>query len=113
MKLSQISVESLKGVGAKIAEKLATLSIFTLEDLLFHLPSKYQDRSRIQPIGGLLHGQTAQVFGIIETSCITFGKRRSLVCKISDSTGILDIRLFFFSMFNVMDKPVSQVEPFP
>jgi len=98
MKLSQISVETLKGVGEKVAAKLAVLSITSLEDLLFHLPSKYQDRSRISPIGSLLHGQTAQVFGVIEAADIVFGKRRSLVCKISDSTGILDIRLFYFSM---------------
>ena len=98
MKLSQISVETLKGVGEKVAAKLALLSIFNLEDLIFHLPSKYQDRSRISPIGSLLHGQTAQVFGVIEAADIVFGKRRSLVCKISDSTGILDIRLFYFSM---------------
>ena len=98
MKLSQISVESLKGVGAKIAERLASLSIYNLEDLLFHLPSKYQDRSRIHPIGSLRHGQVVQVCGIIEAADIVFGKRRSLICKISDSTGILDIRLFYFSM---------------
>lgn len=97
MKLSHISVESLKGVGVKVAEKLATLSIYNLEDLLFHLPSKYQDRSRISPIGSLLHGQVAQVCGIVESADILFGKRRSLVCKISDSTGLLDIRLFYFS----------------
>ena len=98
MKLSQISVETLKGVGAKISEKLEKLSIFNLEDLLFHLPSKYQDRSRIHPIGSLIHGQTAQVFGVVEAADIVFGKRRSLVCKISDPSGILDIRLFYFSM---------------
>jgi ATP-dependent DNA helicase RecG len=98
LKLSQISVETLKGVGPKVAEKLALLSINNLEDLLFHLPSRYQDRSRIHPIGNLLHGQTAQVFGMIEAADIVFGKRRSLVCKISDASGILDIRLFYFSM---------------
>lgn len=98
MNLSQISVETLKGVGSKIAEKLAILSIINLEDLLFHLPSRYQDRSRIHPIGSLIHGQTAQVFGMIEAADIAFGKRRSLVCKISDASGILDIRLFYFSM---------------
>jgi len=98
MKLSQISVETLKGVGAKIAAKLANLSIINLEDLLFHLPSKYQDRSRIHPIGSLIHGQTAQVFGMVEAADILFGKRRSLVCKISDQSGILDIRMFYFSM---------------
>jgi len=98
LKLSQISVETLKGVGSKVAEKLAVLSIKNLEDLLFHLPYRYQDRSRIHPIGSLLHGQTAQVFGMIEAADIVFGKRRSLVCKISDASGILDIRLFYFSM---------------
>ncbi len=98
LKLSQISVETLKGVGPKVTEKLALLSINNLEDLLFHLPSRYQDRSRIHPIGSLLHGQTAQVFGMIETADVVFGKRRSLVCKISDASGILDIRLFYFSM---------------
>ena len=98
MKLSQMSVEMLKGVGEKIAAKLATLSIYTLEDLLFHLPYKYQDRSRINPIDSLIHGQTAQVFGQVEAADVVFGKRRSLVCKISDQSGILDIRLFYFSM---------------
>ena len=98
MLLSQISVESLKGVGAKVAEKLSALSISTVEDLLFHLPYKYQDRSKISPIGSLLHGQTAQVCGVIEKADVVFGKRRSLVCKVSDHTGILDIRLFYFSM---------------
>lgn len=98
MKLSEIPVETLKGVGAKVAEKLSQLSIFNLEDLLFHLPYKYQDRSKVVPIGSLLHGQTAQIFGVVEGADIVFGKRRSLVCKISDSTGIMDIRLFYFSM---------------
>ncbi|MFT6732696.1 MAG: ATP-dependent DNA helicase RecG [Polaribacter sp.] len=98
MKLSQISVETLKGVGVKVAEKLANLGIISIEDLLFHLPSRYQDRSRIHPIASLLHGQTAQVFGEVESADIVFGKKRSLICKISDGSGILDIRLFFFSM---------------
>ncbi|MGB0494709.1 MAG: ATP-dependent DNA helicase RecG [Kangiellaceae bacterium] len=98
MKLSQISVETLKGVGAKVAEKLNNLGIKSIEDLLFHLPTRYQDRSRIHPIASLLHGQTAQVFAEIECADIAFGKKRSLVCKVSDGTGTLDIRLFFFSM---------------
>ncbi len=96
--LKDISVASLKGVGAKILEKLAQLSISNLDDLLFHLPLRYQDRSRIHPIGSLRQGQMAQVFGTIEASNIVFGKRRSLICKISDQTGLMDIRLFYFSM---------------
>jgi len=97
-KLASVNIDVLKGVGPKVAEKLAHLAIFNLEDLLFHLPSRYQDRSRIHPIGDLRHGETAQICGMIEAVDIVFGKRRSLVCKISDGTGILDIRLFYFSM---------------
>ena len=97
-KLASINVDVLKGVGPKVAEKLARLGIFSLEDLLFHLPSRYQDRSRIHPIASLQHGQTAQVCGVIESTNILFGKRRSLVCKVSDDSGVLDIRLFYFSM---------------
>ncbi|MET1256829.1 ATP-dependent DNA helicase RecG [Aliikangiella maris] len=96
-KLASIQVSSLKGVGPKVAEKLASLSIRTLEDLLFHLPYKYQDRSRIHPIGSLRQGEYAQVFAQIERVDIVFGKRRSLVCKVSDATGMMDIRLFYFS----------------
>ncbi len=97
-KLATISLTSLKGVGPKVAEKLANLSIFNLEDLLFHLPGKYQDRSRVHPIASLRQGESALVFGQILAADIVFGKRRSLVCKISDGTGILDVRLFYFSM---------------
>jgi len=97
-KLSTISVDTLKGVGPKVAEKLANMAINSLEDLLFHLPLKYQDRSRVHPIGSLRQGENALVCGQIEAASIAFGKRRSLICKISDGTGILDIRLFYFSM---------------
>ncbi len=97
-RLASISVDTLKGVGPKVAEKLAHLSIYNLEDLLFHLPLRYQDKSRINPIASLNQGQMAQVFGVIEEANITFGKRRSLVCKISDGSGLLEIRLFYFSM---------------
>lgn len=96
-KLATINVSVLKGVGPKVADKLANLGISNLEDLLFHLPVRYQDRSRIHPIASLQHGQTAQICGTIEASNIIFGKRRSLVCKVSDGSGLIDVRLFYFS----------------
>ena len=82
-KLATISVSVLKGVGPKVADKLAHLGITNLEDLLFHLPIRYQDRSRIHPIASLQHGQTAQICGTIEAADIVYGKRRSLVCKVA------------------------------
>ncbi|MGX5202978.1 ATP-dependent DNA helicase RecG [Aliikangiella sp. IMCC44632] len=96
-KLASISLNTLKGVGPKIAERFAQIHLHNIEDLLFHLPYKYQDKSRVTPIGSLRLGETALVCGKIEKADIVFGKRRSLVCKISDGTGILDIRLFYFS----------------
>jgi ATP-dependent DNA helicase RecG len=107
-KLASIPIDTLKGVGPKVAEKLANLSIFNIEDLLFHLPFRYQDKSRVIPIASLRQGQTTQICGMIEAADITFGKRRSLVCKISDTTGLMDIRLFYFSMAQKKQLVVGQ-----
>ena len=41
------SLESLRGVGPKLAERLQRYGIGTAEDLLFHLPLRYQDRTRV------------------------------------------------------------------
>ena len=51
--LSQIDVTALKGVGKQLAEKLAKIHIHTLQDLLFHLPLRYMDRTRITPIAAV------------------------------------------------------------
>ena len=45
------SLESLRGVGPKLAEKLRSYGITSVEDLLFHLPLRYQDRTRVTPLG--------------------------------------------------------------
>lgn len=87
----------LKGVGPALAEKLARLGVHTPEDLLFILPLRYEDRTRLIPIGGLQAGQRAVVEGEIELTEIVYRRRRSLLCKISDGTGALTLRFFFFS----------------
>ena len=46
------SVQNLKGVGPSVAKKLAKLGIFCVQDVLFHLPLRYEDRTKITPIGG-------------------------------------------------------------
>lgn len=51
--LAETPVTALKGVGPALAQKLAKLGIETLGQLLFHLPNRYLDRTRVQPIGGL------------------------------------------------------------
>lgn len=90
-------VTALKGVGSRNADKLAKIGVQTVQDVLFHLPFRYQDRTRITPIGALRHGDQVVVEGEVEASDIRFGKRRSLLVRISDGTGAIILRFFHFS----------------
>ena len=90
-------VTSLKGVGPRVAEKLAVLGIDTLQEVLFHLPRRYEDRTRVTPIGALRTGMQAVVEAEVELVDIKYGRRRSLLVHVSDGTGALTIRLFYFN----------------
>ena len=91
------SVTTLKGVGAALALKLERLGILNLQDLLFHLPLRYQDRTRILPIGSLRPGDECVIEGTIRASDVLMGKRRSLLCRVQDGTGTITLRFFHFS----------------
>lgn len=93
----QDPVTALSGVGDKLAEKLNKLGIRQVQDLLFHLPLRYQDRTRLMPLGSLRLQQESLVEGVIGLSQVNFGRRRSLLCHISDGTGSLVLRFFHFS----------------
>ncbi|KAA1165513.1 MULTISPECIES: ATP-dependent DNA helicase RecG [Pseudoalteromonas] len=95
--LSQYPITELKGVGPKMAERLLKLGILTVQDMLFHLPLRYEDRTRLYAINELLLHSHVSVEATIETSQITFGKRRMLVCQINDGTGRLTLRFFNFT----------------
>ncbi|MET0066517.1 MAG: ATP-dependent DNA helicase RecG [Candidatus Thiodiazotropha sp.] len=87
----------LKGVGARNAEKFARLGIHSLQDLLFHLPLRYQDRTRVQSIGALRRGDQVVIEGEVGLAEVRFGRRRSLMVHLSDGTGFLYLRFFYFS----------------
>lgn len=88
----------LAGIGPQSAAKLQKLGIHTVQDLLFHLPLRYQDRSRIQPINQLQAGSMALVCGTIDFIDSIQRGRNSVICRISDATGSLAIRFFHFSV---------------
>ncbi len=90
-------VTRLHGVGPRMAEKLVEAGIEQVEDLLFHLPLRYQDRTRITPLGAVQPGADVVVEGEIRVADVTFGRRRSLLCRIQDTTGSLSLRFFHFS----------------
>ncbi|MBD3610788.1 MAG: ATP-dependent DNA helicase RecG, partial [Gammaproteobacteria bacterium] len=91
------SVTELKGVGPRMAQRLAKLHISRVEDVLFHLPLRYEDRTRIMPIGTLRPDDHAVIQGEVQLSEIKFGKRRMLLTRISDGTGFLTLRFFHFN----------------
>ena len=90
-------VTALKGVGSKVAERLQRLQIYTVQDLLFHLPIRYQDRTRIRAVAALRPGEECVVIGNIEHSEVVFRKRRMLLVSVEDGTGSVLLRFFYFN----------------
>src|SRR5690606_40404842 len=95
--LDQMPVSQLRGVGPQLMDKLSRLGIHSVQDMLFHLPLRYVDRTRITPIGGLQPFGDVLVEGEVKLCDIALGRRRSLVCRIQDTTGTLSLRFFHFS----------------
>ena len=93
----QRPVTAIRGVGAALAEKLQRLGVTQVQDLLFVLPLRYEDRTRVWQIGSLVPGMRAAVEGEIQLTEVTYRKRRQLLCKISDGSGFLTLRFFYFS----------------
>lgn len=90
-------VTVLKGVGPQMAQRLTRLHIHTIQDVLFHLPMRYQDRTRVVPIGSLQPGQEAVIEGVIELNEVVYQKRRTLLCRMADGSGIITLRYFHFN----------------
>lgn len=95
--LDQHPVTTLKGVGSSLAEKLAKIGLFSVQDVLFHLPLRYMDRTRITPIGALQPNSYAVIEGEIRGCDIVFGKRRSMVVRVQDGTGNTTLRFYHFN----------------
>lgn len=95
--LEDIPVTQLKGVGDALAGKLGKLGIVSLQDLLFHLPHRYEDRTRITPMGSLRLGDVAVVEGEVMKADLIMGRRRSLQVTLKDNSGFLVLRFFHFN----------------
>ncbi|MFD2110796.1 ATP-dependent DNA helicase RecG [Thiorhodococcus fuscus] len=104
--LERLSVERLKRVGPKVAERLARLNVRTIQDLLLHFPLRYQDRTRLVPIGALVVGTEALIEGEVVESTVVEGRRRSLKVRLIDGPtdgpiqGLV-LRFFHFSASQV------------
>jgi ATP-dependent DNA helicase RecG len=88
---------SLPGVGPALAETLRKLGIERLQDLWFHLPLRYEDRTRITPIRDLVAGESAQVEGVVEAVETGFRYRPQLRVALTDAShDTLVLRFFHF-----------------
>ncbi len=95
------SIIVLTGIGEKMLQRFARRSLFTLNDLLFHLPVRYQDKTRIVPIARLRVGDHYLVKGELIDCHIQQGKRAVLSCTIDDGTSVLNLRFFHFNQRQV------------
>jgi ATP-dependent DNA helicase RecG len=90
-------LKSLRGVGPALAERLAKLNVERPIDLLFLLPLRYEDRTRMTALGAAVPGMRTVVEGEIALTEIVFRRRRTLLVRIMDGTGQLTLRFFYFS----------------
>jgi len=95
--LDAMSPARLKGVGPALEKKLAAIGITSIQDLLFHLPLRYEDRTRITLTARARVGEYMQFEGEVTSCELQFGKRRSLRCSLRDSSGSITLRFFHFS----------------
>ena len=97
LQLERTPLTVFKGVGPALADKLGRLGLTSVQDVLFHLPLRYQDRTRVTPIGALRPGMDAVIEGVLLGADVVMGRRRSLLCRIQDGSGTLSLRFYYFS----------------
>ncbi|HKJ71497.1 MAG TPA: ATP-dependent DNA helicase RecG [Gammaproteobacteria bacterium] len=88
------ALTELPGLGPRMAERLERLGVRSQEELLFHLPHRYQDRTRIRAIGSLAPDEEAGCRATVRAA-ETVGRRRPMyVVRVADGTGFLTLRFF-------------------
>lgn len=90
-------IASLKGIGPKSQNLLKSANIETIDQLLFLLPIRYQDRTRITASRDLRDGDWAVIEGEVVKANIIFAKRRQFICQVKDNQGFIKIRFFYFN----------------
>jgi ATP-dependent DNA helicase RecG len=71
------------------------------DDALFLLPARYEDRTQVTAIGALLPGNRVVVEGEVQLAEVVYRRRRALLVRVSDGTGFLNLRFFYFSRAQV------------
>ncbi|VAV83871.1 ATP-dependent DNA helicase RecG [hydrothermal vent metagenome] len=92
-------LQYVKGIGPKLGERLAKKGLTTIEDVLYFLPIRYEDRSLLTTIRDLTVGSRGGAIGEVMVSGeVRYGRRRGFEVVISDGTGILKLKWFNFKL---------------
>ncbi|MDF1796577.1 MAG: ATP-dependent DNA helicase RecG [Coxiellaceae bacterium] len=95
--LADIAISQLKGVGPRMSALLQNLSIETVQDILFHLPLRYEDRTRVISLAQCKPGDRVMTTAVIDKTWQAFGKRKMLLCQLRDGNRKLTLRFFHFT----------------
>ncbi|MHA3058523.1 ATP-dependent DNA helicase RecG [Acinetobacter sp. ANC 4641] len=87
-------IHQLQGVGQATATLLEKLNLFTTDDLLFHLPRDYEDRSSIIAMNQLQVGRSYLLEGIVQSVDFPAGKRKSMAVALQDDFGKVTLRFY-------------------
>lgn len=92
----QTGVQFVKGIGSKLAALLEKREIRTVEDALYLLPLRYEDRRELIPIARLRPGQTAVFYGTVLSAdtATTKGGRRVFEVQVGDGSGTISCKWF-------------------
>jgi len=110
--LWNIPIQFARGVGPKRAQLLERLGIRTVEDALWFLPWRYEDRSVITPVGQLVPGNPATVCGTVHSSRLKRAARRRLSIlevTVEDATGTIQAVFFNQPYLETQLKPGQRV----
>ena len=93
---ASLPITFIKGVGESLASTLKKLGIVTIEDLLFHFPIGYQDRTELNKIAELTPDKEFVIRGSVEKVSQTFVPRKMMLVKVKDNTGHIFLRFFYY-----------------
>ena len=96
MQPATLPLDRLVGVGPGTVIRLTRLELFTVQDLLFHFPLRYEDRTHLTPINALIGGSNALIQG--QVIHVRSGPRRQLIVDIDDGTGVATLMFFHFTV---------------